>query len=175
MKNTLKNIAEFIFRLSIIRCFFRALIALGDGFGRFWTFARARSLLDIPKGSNCHWSVVFKYPENIRFSGRVMLSPGCVIGAMSPVSFGNEVRLSQGVHIETASLDLNGELPYKHIAKPITIEEGVWIGAHSIILAGVTIGKNSVIGAGVVVSKSIPENSIVVGPGFRFIERKEKY
>ena len=175
MKNKLKSFAESFFRISIVRCFFRMLIIFGDTFGRAWTFAKVRSLLDIPKGSNCHWSVVFKYPENIRFSGRVMFSPGCVIGALSTVSFGNEVRLSQGVHIETASLDLNGGLPYKHIAKPITIEDGVWIGAHSIILAGVSIGKNSVIGAGVVVSKSIPENSIVVGPGFRFIERKEKY
>ncbi|WP_212802073.1 DapH/DapD/GlmU-related protein [Pseudomonas sp. St290] len=175
MKNKLKSVAESFFRIFIVRYFFRMLVKLGSGCGRVWAFAKVRALVDIPKGSNCHWSVVFKYPENIHFSGRVMLSPGCVIGAMSPVSFGNEVRLSQGVHLETASLDVNGDLPYKHIAKPITIGDGVWIGAHSIILGGVSIGKNSVIGAGVVVSKSIPENSIVVGPGFRFIERKEKY
>ncbi|MGX4729979.1 DapH/DapD/GlmU-related protein [Pseudomonas corrugata] len=94
---------------------------------------------------------------------------------MSTISFGNEVRLSQGVHLETASLDLNSNLPYKHVAKPIVIGDGVWIGAHSIVLGGVSIGKGSVIGAGVVISKDIPANSIIVGPGFRTIERKEKY
>lgn len=175
MKSKIKSAAEAIMQVALIKLFFRCIISTGNLIGHCWGFIKARSTLTLPKGSSCHHSAVFKYPQNVKFSGRVMISPGCVIGAMAPITFGNEVRLSQGVHIETASLDVNGELPYKHISKPIKIEDGVWIGAHSIILAGVTIGKNSVVGAGVVVSKSIPENSIVVGPGFRFIERKETY
>lgn len=175
MKNKMKCAAEAVMQVVIVRLFFRFIIGTASAIGRCWTFVKVRSIFILPKGSSCHSSVVFKYPENVKFFGRVMISPDCVIGAMAPVSFGSEVRLSQGVHIETASLDVNGDLPYKHISKPIKIEDGVWIGAHSIVLAGVTIGRNSVIGAGVVVSKSIPENSIVVGPGFRFIERKEQY
>ena len=49
------------------------------------------------------------------------------------------------------------------IAKPITIGNNVWIGAHSTILAGVTIGDNSVIGAGSVVTKDIPGGVVAVG------------
>ena len=49
------------------------------------------------------------------------------------------------------------------IAKLITIENNVWIGTGSTILAGVTIGDNSVIGAGSVVKKDIPSNVIAVG------------
>ncbi|UVL55014.1 acyltransferase [Pseudomonas sp. B21-012] len=175
MKGTLKRLFESFFRLSLVRALVRAMIHVVDLLGRFWTFVKIRAVADIPRGSNCHWSVVLKYPENIKFHGRVMISPDCVIGAKSPVHLGNEVRLSQGVHIETASLDINGPLPYQHVSKPVCIEDGVWLGAHCIVLAGVTIGRNSVIGAGVVVSKSVPENSIVVGSGFRFIERKESY
>ena len=46
---------------------------------------------------------------------------------------------------------------------PVTIKDGVWIGAGAIILPGVTIGENSVIGAGSVVTKDIPPNVVAVG------------
>ena len=48
-------------------------------------------------------------------------------------------------------------------ASPITIEDDVWIGAHSIILKGVTIGARSIIGAGSVVTKDIPCDCIAAG------------
>ena len=170
MKDDLKAFAERAARIRIVQCLIKANLWLFSLVGRAWSFFKVRALLDIPHGSNCHSSVVFKFPQNIIFRGRVMISPGCVIGAMSQVTLGAEVRLSQGVHIETASLNINGALPYQHISRPVSIGDGVWVGAHSIILAGVTIGENSVIGAGVVVSKDVPPNSIVVGSASRFIE-----
>ena len=48
-------------------------------------------------------------------------------------------------------------------ASPITIEDDVWIGAHSIILKGVTIGARSIIGAGSIVTKDIPCDCIAAG------------
>lgn len=82
------------------------------------------------------------------------------------------MRISRGVIIETAGLDMKTEKPYKHISKPITIGIGVWIGSNAIILGGVEIGKNSIIGAGTVVTKNVPPNSIIVGLGNRIIEHK---
>ncbi|WP_160725765.1 acyltransferase [Bacillus sp. USDA818B3_A] len=60
------------------------------------------------------------------------------------------------------------------VSKPIHIEEGVFIGAHSIILKGVTIGKYSVIGAGSVVASNIPEGEIWAGNPAKFIKRVPK-
>jgi acetyltransferase-like isoleucine patch superfamily enzyme len=48
-------------------------------------------------------------------------------------------------------------------AKPVIIEDNVFIGACAIILKGVTIGKNSIIGAGSVVVSNVPKNVIVAG------------
>jgi acetyltransferase-like isoleucine patch superfamily enzyme len=48
-------------------------------------------------------------------------------------------------------------------SRSIVIEDGVWIGAGSIILGGVRIGKHSVIGAGSVVVHDIPPNSVALG------------
>lgn len=61
----------------------------------------------------------------------------------------------------------------RHIARPVLIEDGVWIGSGSTILPGVTVGQNSVIGAGSVVVKDIPANSIAVGNPCRVIKNIE--
>lgn len=175
MKKTLRLFAESVAKTFLSRFFCRTLIALFTFVSKVWAFFRVRALLPVPMYSSCHWSVQFKYPENIKINGPVMMSPGCVLGAKAPIVLGNQVRLSQGVHIETASLDLNSGLPYKHVAKPVVIGDGVWLGAHVIILGGVTIGDNAVVGAGVVVSKDIPAGAVVVGSGFRLIERKADY
>ena len=78
----------------------------------------------------------------------------------------------------------SGKLFFRTKALPITVEDNVWIGGGSIILAGVTIGKGSVIGAGSVVTKSIPENCLAVGnpckvirwlsPQYRLLPLEEK-
>jgi acetyltransferase-like isoleucine patch superfamily enzyme len=54
-------------------------------------------------------------------------------------------------------------------ARPVTIEDRVWIGARAIILKGVTVGHDSIIGAGAIVTKSVPPRSVVVGPAARVV------
>jgi maltose O-acetyltransferase len=56
-------------------------------------------------------------------------------------------------------------------ADPVKIEDGVWIGAGSIILGGVTVGRKSVIAAGSVVNKNIPPSVIAAGVPCRPIKR----
>lgn len=46
---------------------------------------------------------------------------------------------------------------------PIIVENNVWIGYRSTILAGVTIGEGSVIAAGAVVTKNVPPFTVVGG------------
>jgi len=50
-------------------------------------------------------------------------------------------------------------------SRPIVIEDGVWIGAGSMILRGVRIGQRSVICAGSVVARNIPAESYAIGAG----------
>lgn len=53
----------------------------------------------------------------------------------------------------------------------VTIEDNVFIGAHTTILKGVTIGKNSIIGAGSVITKNIPSNEIWAGNPAKSIKK----
>ena len=52
---------------------------------------------------------------------------------------------------------------------PVTIGNGVWIGANVMVMPGVTIGENSVIGAGSVVTKDIPADVVAVGSPCRVL------
>lgn len=126
------------------------------------SFAKVKYVF--PRGENIlmDYSVEIKYKENVKVGKGVIIGAMTTIGAHSPIVIGNHVRISKGVSIETASLDIRGELPYKHLSKPIVIGDGVWLGMNCMILGGVTIGSNSVIGAGAVISKNIPPNSICI-------------
>ncbi|MBQ7066135.1 MAG: acyltransferase [Lachnospiraceae bacterium] len=66
------------------------------------------------------------------------------------------------------------EVPDVHVKSlPITIKNGAFIGAYSIILKGVTVGERSIVAAGSVVSKDIPPNEIWGGAPAKFIRKLE--
>ena len=56
--------------------------------------------------------------------------------------------------------------------KKVKIGEGVWLGAHVVVMPGVTIGDNSVVGAGAVVTKDIPSYSIAAGVPAKVIKKR---
>lgn len=82
-----------------------------------------------------------------------------------------------GANVTVVDTDFHNANPQKRSspecshtnAKPIVIEDNVFVGTNSIVLKGVTIGQNSVIGAGSVVTKSIPANVIAAGNPCRVI------
>ena len=54
----------------------------------------------------------------------------------------------------------------------IVIEDDVWIGANSVILAGVHIGRGVVVGAGSVVTKDLPPYSVCAGSPARVLKER---
>ena len=105
---------------------------------------------------------------------------GSVICAMNSIYVGPYVNIGAGCLITDSnhhSISFSNRcLSAKDTdihSKPIRIEEGVFIGANSVILGGVTIGKHSIVGAGSVVRKSIPENEIWAGNPASFVKMVE--
>ena len=89
----------------------------------------------------------------------------CIILDEAKVNFDDNVFIAPGCGFYTAGYPFDVEqrnygLEY---ARPISIGNNVWIGAHVCVLPGVTIDDNCVIGAGSVVSKDIPAGILAVG------------
>ncbi|PWM68007.1 MAG: 2,3,4,5-tetrahydropyridine-2,6-dicarboxylate N-acetyltransferase [Eubacteriales Family XIII. Incertae Sedis bacterium] len=91
---------------------------------------------------------------------RTMIDMGAVLGGRAVV--GCDCHIGAGAVlagvIEPAS------------AKPVVIEDGVFIGANAVVIEGCRIGRKSVIGAGAVVTDDIPPHSLVVGAPGRVIK-----
>ncbi len=171
MKNLLQLIgSSYIFR-NLHQIYFKMTNTT------YGIFSRLKTGAIFPEASqlDCYisFSAIIKYPERIKFGRGLRVGPECVLGAMGGISFGDNVRLSKGVVVETGGLNIyDTDPPYKHISKSITIESGVWVGVNSIILGGVTIGRNAVIGAGSVVTKSVPENMVFAGNPAKPIKKR---
>lgn len=58
-------------------------------------------------------------------------------------------------------------------ARPVTIEDDVWIGQRAMLMPGVTVGAGSIVGAGSVVTKDVPPLSVVAGNPARVIRTRE--
>ena len=84
------------------------------------------------------------------------------------VSFGPNVTIVTPIHPLIPSerrlmLDENGTPKRLCYAKPVVIEDDVWMGANVTVCGGVTIGRGSVIGAGSVVTRDIPPCTLAAG------------
>jgi len=85
----------------------------------------------------------------------IRIGKNCLIAANTQIFDGNG-------H-DTCMNDPSNRIHTKGSAKPIIIEDNVWIGTNVIVMPGVTIGNGSVISANSVVNSDIPPFSIAIG------------
>ncbi len=111
--------------------------------------------------------------------GEVVIGHNSRIGMgntiIGPVRIGNDVIFAQNIVLSGLNhgyQDIHTAIKNQAVTKsPINIEDDVWIGANSVVVAGVTIGKHSVIAAGSIVTKNIPAYSVVAGNPARVIKQ----
>ena len=100
---------------------------------------------------------------------RTSINSGVSIHADHLVEIGQGVRIAPYVHImDTAFHDLEDHNK-RPPARPVFIEDDVWICVKSTILPGVTIGRGAVVGAHSVVTKDVPPGGIVAGAPARLV------
>lgn len=116
------------------------------------------------------------YGQNIHLGDHVYLNVQCTILDCNQVHIGHHVMIGPNVQIYTAAHDLRAAARIQgwEVAKPIVIEDNVWIGGGAILLPGVTIGRNAVVGAGSVVSRSVAANTVVAGNPARVLQEIEQ-
>jgi maltose O-acetyltransferase len=116
------------------------------------------------------------YGQNIYLGDHVFLNVFCTILDCNEVHIGNHVMIGPSVQIYTPAHELQAEARNQglEVAKPVVIEDNVWIGGGAILLPGVRVGRNSVVGAGAVVTRDVPVDMVVAGNPARVIREIEQ-
>jgi bifunctional UDP-N-acetylglucosamine pyrophosphorylase / glucosamine-1-phosphate N-acetyltransferase len=73
-----------------------------------------------------------------------------------------DAAIGTGVNVGAGTITCNYDGRRKH---PTVIEDNVFIGSNTALVAPVTIGKNALIGAGSTITKNVPENALAVARG----------
>lgn len=84
------------------------------------------------------------------------------------ISLGDNVTLAPFTYLLAHDASMIKHLGYARIGR-VKIEDGVFVGARTVILPGVTIGRNSIIGAGSIVTRSIPSDVVAAGNPARVV------
>jgi acetyltransferase-like isoleucine patch superfamily enzyme len=132
---------------SLNRCRLMALQACGVRMGRstwFWGMPRLSGPGPIA--------------SRLRVGSDCGFNDGCEFDLKAPITIGNHVAVGHEVRFLT-TLHKEGSTT----ALPITIGDGVWLGARCTIHGGVTVGAGSVIGAGIAVAADVPPNTLLTG------------
>lgn len=104
----------------------------------------------------------FYAPWNFECGDFVCVGPRVEVYCKDKVIVGNQVVVSQGAYLCTASHDITSPV-MKLLTKPIRVGDNVWIAAKATILPGVMVGDGAVIGACAVVAKDVRPWAIAVG------------
>lgn len=112
-----------------------------------------------------------KYPWNLSIGANTWIGENVWLDSLVMIRIGNNVCISQGAMILTGSH--NYKLPtFNLITGPVTLADGVWIGAGAIVNQGITAASHAVLTAGSVANKDLEAYSIYQGnPAVKIRER----
>ncbi|MGD8455536.1 MAG: bifunctional UDP-N-acetylglucosamine diphosphorylase/glucosamine-1-phosphate N-acetyltransferase GlmU [Anaerolineales bacterium] len=96
------------------------------------------------------------------------LGPGVKMGHFSYIG---DATIGKNVNIGAGTITANYDGKQKHHT---TIEDNVFIGSDTMLIAPLKIGKGASTGAGSVVNKDVEENMVVVGIPARAIRKKKR-
>jgi len=117
-------------------------------------------------------SINVKYPWNLEIGDNSWVGEKAWLDSLAPIKIGKNVCVSQGAYFCTGSHNWS-DPAFGLIVKPITVEDGAWVAAKSVVLQGVTVGSHSVLGAGAVVSSDTEPFMVYAGnPAVKIKERK---
>ncbi len=119
-------------------------------------------------GARIGKGVVIKPRVNIHLPWKLAVGDFSWIGEeafilnFEQVSIGAHCCISQRAFLCTGNHDFRQpDMPYRN--RPITIEDGAWVGAQVFVAAGVTIGSEAVVTAGSVVTRNQPAQMVCGG------------
>jgi maltose O-acetyltransferase len=127
--------------------------------------ALAELLAGIGEGTVVRTPFYCDYGDGIRIGARTFVNFNCTMLDGAPISIGDECLIASGVQLITAThpTEPGPRRGAWEQALPVTVGDGVWLGAGAIVCPGVSIGDNTVVGAGSVVTRDLPAGVVAYG------------
>lgn len=108
----------------------------------------------VGKGVMIKPGVQVKYPWHLSVGDYTWIGEHVWIDNLTKVEIGNHVCLSQGAYLLTGNHDYKTST-FDLMVAGIVLEDGVWIGAKSIVCPGVRAASHAVLTAGSVATKEL--------------------
>ncbi|GAA4463463.1 putative colanic acid biosynthesis acetyltransferase [Nibrella saemangeumensis] len=116
-------------------------------------------------------AVNIKYPWFLQLGDHVWIGENVWIDNLSPVTIGSHVCISQGAMLLTGNHDYRSPA-FDLTTKPIVLEDGVWIGARSVVCPGVTCHSHAVLAVGSVATRPLEAYGIYQGNPALFVRKR---
>jgi len=107
-------------------------------------------------------NVHVKYPWHLEVGDNVWIGERAWIDNFVTVRIGSNAVVSQGAYLCTGNHDWS-DPGMGLMVKPITVEQGAWVGAFARIGPGVTVGANAIVTLGSVLLKDAQPKGIYTG------------
>lgn len=124
-------------------------------------------------GRDCEVRAPFHcdYGYQLHLGDRVFVNFGLVALDVARITIGDDTQIGPNVQLLTAEhpLEPGPRRDKWESARPILIEDNVWLGGGVIVCPGVTIGRDTVVGAGSVVTQDLPAGVLAVGSPARIV------
>ncbi|BDD10024.1 colanic acid biosynthesis acetyltransferase WcaF [Fulvitalea axinellae] len=119
-------------------------------------------------GAKVGKGVVIKPSVNIKHPWRLEIGDHCWIGEDTWIDNLADIRLGKSVCLSQGAMLLTGSHDYKRTTFDLTIgeivlEDGVWIGAKTVVCPGVTCATHSVLAVGSIATKDLEAYGIYQG------------
>jgi putative colanic acid biosynthesis acetyltransferase WcaF len=115
--------------------------------------------------------VNIKYPWFIEIGNNVWLGENCWIDNLGKVKIGDNVNISQGVMLLTGNHNYKVST-FDLMIGEIILEDGVWVGAKSIVCPGLTMHSHSVLSVGSVLTKDAEAFGVYQGNPAVYIKNR---
>jgi maltose O-acetyltransferase len=131
-------------------------------------------------GDSCiiHHNCWISHGDKLVIKNNVQIHGSTILHCQGGLYIGNNVGIATGCLILTADHAFRdgSAIPYGPTmeAKPVYINDNVWIGANVCILPGTEIGEGAIVGVGSVVMKDVPPCAIVFGNPARIIGYRDE-
>lgn len=119
-------------------------------------------------GAKIGRGVVIKPGVNVKYPWLLVIGDNSWIGEdvwidnLTHVTIGSDCCVSQGAMLLCGNHNYR-LTTFDLIVKPVTIRDGAWIGAKSVVCPGVTVGRESVLTVGSVATGDLEDGKIYQG------------